>query len=285
MGLVATSATTAWADPSTTSSPASLEDLVKWARSRSSWPATFGLACCAIEMMATGARALRPLPLRHGGVPGLAPSGRHHDRGRPGEPEDGSGAASGLRPDDGTQVGHLHGRVRLQRRHVQQLRHRPGCRPGRARRRVRTGLPSHARDPDPRHRDAAPADRGRRTPEAPGRQRRRRRGARHRDPRIGVPGARRARGAEPCPTPPRTPVVPDGCRRADGAAPAARLSPRGALRPDRGVRDRAGSTCADASAGRRRVHHVCRPHRGRPPAPRWTSPCPTKSRPSGSRWW
>jgi NADH-quinone oxidoreductase subunit B len=31
-----------------------LEDLVLWARSRSSWPATFGLACCAIEMMAAG---------------------------------------------------------------------------------------------------------------------------------------------------------------------------------------------------------------------------------------
>ena len=34
---------------------AKLEDLVKWSRSRSSWPASFGLACCAIEMMATGA--------------------------------------------------------------------------------------------------------------------------------------------------------------------------------------------------------------------------------------
>ena len=31
-----------------------LEDLVKWSRSRSSWPATFGLACCALEMMAAG---------------------------------------------------------------------------------------------------------------------------------------------------------------------------------------------------------------------------------------
>lgn len=33
---------------------APLEELVKWARVRSCMPATFGLACCAIEMMATG---------------------------------------------------------------------------------------------------------------------------------------------------------------------------------------------------------------------------------------
>jgi NADH-quinone oxidoreductase subunit B len=32
-----------------------LEELVKWSRARSMWPATFGLACCALEMMATGA--------------------------------------------------------------------------------------------------------------------------------------------------------------------------------------------------------------------------------------
>jgi len=31
-----------------------LEDFVKWSRRMSMWPATFGLACCAIEMMAAG---------------------------------------------------------------------------------------------------------------------------------------------------------------------------------------------------------------------------------------
>lgn len=34
---------------------APLAKAVNWARSRSSWPVAFGLACCAIEMMMTGA--------------------------------------------------------------------------------------------------------------------------------------------------------------------------------------------------------------------------------------
>lgn len=34
---------------------ASVEKLVNWSRKASVWPATFGLACCAIEMMTTGA--------------------------------------------------------------------------------------------------------------------------------------------------------------------------------------------------------------------------------------
>jgi len=33
----------------------SLEQAMNWARQSSVWPMTFGLACCAIEMMATGA--------------------------------------------------------------------------------------------------------------------------------------------------------------------------------------------------------------------------------------
>jgi NADH-quinone oxidoreductase subunit B len=33
----------------------SLDKVVNWSRKSSLWPLTFGLACCAIEMMATGA--------------------------------------------------------------------------------------------------------------------------------------------------------------------------------------------------------------------------------------
>ena len=33
----------------------SLEQAINWARESSMWPMTFGLACCAIEMMASGA--------------------------------------------------------------------------------------------------------------------------------------------------------------------------------------------------------------------------------------
>ncbi len=43
------------AEGSTSLLTTTLNKAVNWARTRSMWPATFGLACCAIEMMATGA--------------------------------------------------------------------------------------------------------------------------------------------------------------------------------------------------------------------------------------
>ena len=46
----------------------SVEKLAGWGRSRSVWPATLGLACCAIEMMQTTGPPARPGPVRHGEV-------------------------------------------------------------------------------------------------------------------------------------------------------------------------------------------------------------------------
>ena len=44
----------------------SVEKIAGWARARSVWPATFGLACCAIEMMHDRRPPARHGPLRHG---------------------------------------------------------------------------------------------------------------------------------------------------------------------------------------------------------------------------
>ena len=99
--------------------------------------------------------ALRPGPLRHGGLPRLAAAGRPDDRRRPGEPEDGPGAAPDLRPDARAALGARDGRLRQLRRHVQQLRDRAGRRPHRPGGHVPARLPAAAGDADGRDPQAA----------------------------------------------------------------------------------------------------------------------------------
>ncbi len=67
-----------------------LETAVNWARTNAMWPMLFGLACCAIEMMAAQASELRYEPLWHGAdAPQPAPIGPD-DRGRTGLAQDGT---------------------------------------------------------------------------------------------------------------------------------------------------------------------------------------------------
>ena len=222
-----------------------------------------------------GRRPLRHRPLRHGGLPRLAAPGRHHDRRRPRQPEDGTRAASGLRPDDGAQVGHLDGRVRVVRRDVQQLRDRAGRRPDRAGRRLRTRLPADARDAAARDRDAAPVDRGRRAPAPPRADYRRRR----QHARPGDPRHRRCRCSSGASEHGRR----DHARARRGrtgrrrrrAAARARLPGRRVARPARRPSRPRAVRRRRQGARRRRLRDVRRPHRRRLPRLHATRRCPT----------
>ena len=48
-----------------------IDKAVRWSRTQSMWPVTFGLACCAIEMMA--AAASRHDMMRIGAIPRSSP--------------------------------------------------------------------------------------------------------------------------------------------------------------------------------------------------------------------
>ena len=67
-----------------------IEELYNWGRRISICPMQFGLACCAIEMIATTIGPIRPGTLWRRSLSALAPPGRHDDHLRHCDQEDGS---------------------------------------------------------------------------------------------------------------------------------------------------------------------------------------------------
>src|SRR6187200_1165105 len=113
-----------------------VEGVAGYMRKASFWPATFGLACCAIEMMTSG-----------GPKYDLARFGMEVFRATPRQAD--------LMIVAGRVSQKMAPVLRQLRRHVQQLRDRPGSRPRRPRRHVPPGLPAPARDAHRRDPQAA----------------------------------------------------------------------------------------------------------------------------------
>ena len=128
-----------------------LEKAGRWARGNAIFPPTFGLACCAIEMMSHVGPRMDIARFGFEAVPRLAAPGRPDDPLGPRLDQDGAGRPPHLRPDARAQVGDRDGRLLVVDGRLQQLRDRAG-RQVPAGRHARPGLPAaargaHARDP------------------------------------------------------------------------------------------------------------------------------------------
>ena len=76
-----------------------LEKALAWSQTKSMWPATFGLACCAIEMMSIVSSRYDVARFGMEKFSLLAAAGRFDDRLGPRRAQDGRASAAGLRPD------------------------------------------------------------------------------------------------------------------------------------------------------------------------------------------
>ena len=134
----------------------SAQQVIDYARSRSLWQMMFGLACCAIEMMATNASRydLDRFGVMPRGSP--APVGPA-DRVGHGDLQGGRHGRARLPPDGRAALGDRHGQLRddgqplLPRR----LQRGEGRRPDRPRRHLRLGVPAAPRGAAGRHPRAA----------------------------------------------------------------------------------------------------------------------------------
>src|SRR6185312_9086443 len=88
-----------------------LDNAVNWMRKNSIWPMTFGLACCAIEMMSMGASRFD--------IPRFAAPIGFDDYCRPRLQQNGPRNSPIVGADAGTKMGDLDGSVRHFRRRVQ----------------------------------------------------------------------------------------------------------------------------------------------------------------------
>ena len=127
-----------------------LDKAVGWARGNALFPLTFGLACCAIEMMSIVAARV---DVARFGFEAFRASPRQADLliiSGPRLDQDGAGRPAHLRPDARAEVRDRDGRLLVVDGRLQQLRDRAG-RQVHAGRRPRARLPAAARGAHARH--------------------------------------------------------------------------------------------------------------------------------------